>query len=130
MPVINSEPFNCSVFEFDAEETNLQKSEGRPVRAVLYALVFFSIIGISLASEMLSRLGLGENYVYIVTLGLLFSVLLLGKKRLLILCVLVGVLAINLPEAFMATYMIDRDLLLASVCSFILVPTLYDLFLA
>ena len=106
------------------------RSEGKPVRGVLYALVFFSLIGISLASETLSRLGVGDNYVYIVTLGLLFSVLLLGKRRLMVLCVLVGVLAINLPESFMATYMIDRDLLLASVCSFILVPTLYDLFLA
>jgi len=105
-------------------------SEGKPVKGVLYALVFFSLIGISLASETLSRLGLGDNYIYIVTLGLLFSVLLLGKKRLLLFCVLLGVLAINLPESFMASFMIDRDLLLASVCSFILVPTLYDLFLA
>ena len=106
------------------------RSEGKPIRGVLYALVFFSLIGISLASETLTRLGLGDNYVYVVTLGLLFSVLLLGKKRLMVLCVLVGVLVINLPESFMETYMIDRDLLLASVCSFILVPTLYDLFLA
>ena len=105
-------------------------SEGKPVRGVLYALVFFSLVGISLASETLTRLGLGDNYFYIVTLGLLFSVLLLGKKKLLVLCVLVGVLVINLPESFMETYMIDRDMLLASVCSFILVPTLYDLFLA
>jgi len=104
--------------------------EGKPVKGVLFALVFFSLIGISLASETLSRIGLGDSYVYIVTLGMLFSVLLLGKRRLLVLCVLVGVLAINLPESFMETYMIDRDLLLASVCSFILVPTLYDLFLA
>jgi hypothetical protein len=95
----------------------------------MYALVFFSLVGISLASETLTRVGLGDNYVYIVSLGLLFSVLLLGKKRLLVLCVLIGVLAINLPESFMAAYMVDRDLLLATVCSFILVPTLYDLFL-
>lgn len=105
-------------------------SEGKSVRGVMYALVFFSLVGISLASETLTRVGLGDNYVYIVSLGLLFSVLLLGKKRLLVLCVLVGVLAINLPESFMATYMVDRDLLLATVCSLILVPTLYDLFLA
>ena len=96
----------------------------------MYALVFFSLVGISLASETLTRVGLGDNYVYIVSLGLLFSVLLLGKKRLLVLCVLIGVLAINLPESFMAAYRVDRDLLLATVCSFILVPTLYDLFLA
>ncbi|MCB1670087.1 MAG: hypothetical protein R3F41_15830 [Gammaproteobacteria bacterium] len=106
------------------------QSEGKSVRAVLYALVFFSLIGISLASEMLSRLGMGDNYVYIVSLGLLFSVLLLNKRRLMIFCVLLGVLAINLPESFMQAHMIDRDVLLASVCSFILVPTLYDLFLA
>lgn len=104
-------------------------SEGKSARGVMYALVFFSLVGISLASETLTRVGLGDNYVYIVSLGLLFSVLLLGKKRLLVLCVLIGVLAINLPESFMAAYMVDRDLLLATVCSFILVPTLYDLFL-
>ena len=105
-------------------------SEGKSTRAVMYALVFFSLIGISLASEMLDRLGLGDNYVYIVSLGFAFSVLLLNKQRLLVFCVLLGVLAINLPESFLATYQIDRDMLLASVCSFILVPTLYDLFLA
>lgn len=104
-------------------------SDNRSAKKVLYALVFFSLIGISLASETLSRLGLGDNYVYLVTLGMLFSVLLLGQKRLLVFCVLLGVLVINLPDAFMETYMIDRDLLLATVCSFILVPTLYDLFL-
>ncbi|MBT8147255.1 MAG: hypothetical protein KJN90_10415, partial [Gammaproteobacteria bacterium] len=66
-------------------------SERKPVRGVLYALVFFSLIGISLASETLSRVGLGDSYVYIVTLGLLFSVLMLGKRRLMVLCVLIGV---------------------------------------
>ena len=107
----------------------MQRETGS-TRAVLCALVFFSLIGISLASETMARLGLGDNYIYIVSLGMVFSVLLLNKRRLLVLCVLMGVLAINLPETFMETYHIDRDLLLASVCSFILVPTLSDLFLA
>ena len=106
------------------------ENERKSVRAVMYALVFFTLMGISLATETLTRVGLGENYGYIVTLGFVFSVLLLGKRRMLVLCVLIGVLAINLPVSFMETYMIDRDMLLASVCSFILVPTLYDLFLA
>jgi hypothetical protein len=104
--------------------------ETKSVRTVLYGLVFFSLIGISLATETLSRLGLADNYAFIVTLGFIFSLLLVGKKPLLVLCVLLGVLAINLPESFMENYRIDRDILIASVCSFILVPTLYDLFLA
>jgi hypothetical protein len=86
-------------------------------------------MGISLATETMSRFGMSDNYFYIVSLGFAFSVLLLGKRPLLVLCVLLGVLAINLPESFLAQYMIDRDVLLASVCSFIMVPALYDLFL-
>ena len=104
-----------------------QKTSLRPV---LFALVFFSLIGISLATETLSTLGITDNYVLIVSMGFVFSVLLLGRRPLMVLCVLLGVLAINLPVSFLAEYRIDRELLIASVCSFILVPTLYDLFLA
>ena len=108
---------------------NLQ-SEKKSIQGAVVVLILFSLIGFSLATEMLARVGLGDNYVYIVSLGLLFSVLLLGKKKLLVLCVLVGVLAINLSGTIMAAYVIDQDILLAMVCSFILVPTLYDLVLA
>ena len=100
------------------------------LRPVLIGVVFFSLIGISLATETLSSLGITDNYVLIISLGFAFSVLMLGRKPLMVLCVLIGVLAINLPVSLLDAYHIDRELLIASVCSFILVPTLYDLFLA
>ena len=97
------------------------------VRPILYALVLFAIVGISLATETLSRFGLSENYIYIISAAFLFVALLLGKKPILVLVVLLGVMAINLPEAMLLEYAIDRDMLLAAVCAIILAPTIYDL---
>ena len=97
------------------------------VRPILYALVLFTIIGISLATETLSRFGLSENYFYIISAALLFVALLLGKKPILVLVVLLGVMAINLPESILLNYTIDRDMLLAAVCAIILGPTIYNL---
>lgn len=104
--------------------------EKRAARTLLWSLALVSVAGIGLASEAMGRFGLAGNYVYVVSLGLLFSLLLQGRRPLLVLCVLTGVLAVNLPESILGYFMIDRDFLLASVCSLILVPTLYDLLLA
>jgi len=89
--------------------------------------VLFATVGISLATQTLSGFGLAENYVYIISVAFLFVVLLLGKMLILVFVVLLGVLAINLPDAMLIKYFIDRDMLLAVVCAAILAPTIYDL---
>ena len=96
-------------------------------RPILYALVLFAIVGISLATETLTRFGLADSYVYVVSAAFLVAALLLGKKPILVLVVLLGVMAINLPASMLLNYSIDRDLLLAAVCAVILAPTVYDL---
>ncbi len=101
--------------------------EIRSLRPILYALVLFAIIGISLATETMSRFGLSENYVYVISGAFLIVALMLGKKPILVLVVLLGVMAINLPDSMLLEYTIDRDMLLAIVCAVILAPTIYDL---
>ena len=41
--------------------------------------------------------------------------------------ILSGVVAINLPDASLLRYGLDRDVLLAAVCALILVPSIYEL---
>jgi len=102
-------------------------SGSKSTRPILIWLILCLVLGISLSTETMSRFGLADNYVYVVSLGLLITTLMLGKRTLLVLLVLVGVLAINLPEVFLQGQNIDRDFLLAVVCSLILAPTVYNL---
>jgi len=102
--------------------------QNKSLKPVLLSLILFAVMGISLATETMNRFGLAENYIYIISAAFVFAALMLGKKPLLLLLVLLGVLVINLPDASLASYNIDRDMLLATVCSIILAPTLYDLF--
>jgi len=41
--------------------------------------------------------------------------------------VILGVFAINLPDATLLQYHLDRDVLLALVCATLLVPSVYQL---
>lgn len=107
--------------------SKIARRDNRSVRPILYALVLFAIVGISLATETMSRFGLEDNYIVVVSVAFLFAALLLGKKRVLILIVLVGVMAINIPVEFLEPYNVDRDVLLSIVCAIILAPTIYDL---
>jgi hypothetical protein len=61
------------------------------------------------------------------SLALLLAALLLSRNLWLIAVVVLGVVAINLPETTQLRYHLDRDVLLAFVCAVILVPTIYQL---
>lgn len=102
-------------------------NESKSLKPILYALILFAVVGISLATETMTRFGLQDNYIYVVSAALLFVALMLGKKPVLVLIVLLGVMAINLPDTLIDSYGIDRDMLLAVVCAVILAPTLFDL---
>ena len=60
-----------------------------------------------------------------------FRHILAGKARriglVLLMLVLAGVFAFNLPDATLVQYHLDRDVLLAMVCATLLVPSVYQL---
>ncbi|MBL4821455.1 MAG: hypothetical protein JKY98_10785 [Gammaproteobacteria bacterium] len=102
-------------------------NESRPIKPILYTLILFSLVGISLASEAMSRFGLADSYVWVISVAFLISALLLGKKPVLVLIVLLGVVAINFPASTLINYGIDKDMLLAAVCAIVLAPTIFNL---
>lgn len=97
------------------------------IKPVAYAVVVFVTLGITIANETMAQLGLEQNYVVVFSMALMLAALLLSRNLWLIAVVVLGVIAINLPEATQLRYHLDRDVLLAFVCAVILVPTIYQL---
>ncbi len=99
----------------------------RGAKSLAYGFVVFITLGITIANETLSRLGQEGNYVILFSLALVMAALLLAEKRWLTAVVLFGVVAVNLPDATLQSFRLDRDVLFAAICALILVPTVYDL---
>lgn len=97
------------------------------IQPFVYCAVVFITLGIAIANEILARFGLENNLIYVFSIAFLIAGLLLSKNLLLLLMVLLGVLAINLPDATLYSYHLDRDVLLAMVCATLLVPSIYQL---
>ncbi|MFT4861731.1 MAG: hypothetical protein ACI95C_000941 [Pseudohongiellaceae bacterium] len=100
---------------------------GRSVKTVAYGIVVFITLGITIANETLSRFGQEGNYVVAFSVALIMAALLLSQKLWLTLVVLLGVVVVNLSDATLVSYSIDRDVVFALICALILVPAVYDL---
>lgn len=98
----------------------------RALKPFLMGSVIFLTLGLAIASETLSRLGLEGNYVYLFSMAFVVAAIMLGRNILLLLVLAAGVAAINLPEATLLQYHLDRDVLLAVVCAIVLVPVMYE----
>lgn len=99
------------------------------IQPLVYCAVVFITLGIAIANEVLARFGMENNLIYVFSIAFLVASLLLSKNAVLVLLVLLGVFAINLPDATLVQYHLDRDVLLAMVCATLLVPSIYQLFL-
>ena len=97
------------------------------LQSLIYCAVVFISLGVAIANEILSRLGQESNYILVFSLAFMVAGLLLSKKLVLLLFVLVGVFALNLPDVTLLQYHVDRDILLAMLCATLLVPSLYQL---
>jgi hypothetical protein len=97
------------------------------IQPLVYCAVVFITLGIAIANEILARFGLENNYILVFSLAFMVAALLLSKNLILLLLLLVGVFAINLPDATLMQYHLDRDVLLAVVCATLLVPSVYQL---
>ena len=99
------------------------------IQPFVYCVVVFITLGIAIANEILARFGLESNYILVFSIAFLVAGLLLSKNPVLLLLILVGVFAINLPDATLMQYHLDRDVLLAMVCAILPVPSVYQLIL-
>lgn len=104
-----------------------ERKELSALRPLLLGILVFVLVGFSLANEMLGRFGLEDNYVVVFSAAFIIAILLLSKNIALIAVVAAGVVMVNMPEATLASYNLDRDFLLALVCAIVLVPSLYAL---
>jgi hypothetical protein len=97
------------------------------IQPLVYCVVVFITLGI--ANEILARFGLESNYIIVFSIAFLVAGLLLSKNLvlLMLMLMLVGVFAFNLPDATLVQYHLDRDVLLAMVCATLLVPSVYQL---
>ena len=96
------------------------------LRPYLIGGVIFLTLGVAIASETLSRLGLEGNYVYLFSMAFVVAAIILGRNILVLLVLVAGVAALNLPEAMLLRYHLDRDVLLAVICAIVLVPVMYE----
>lgn len=101
--------------------------EKRLIKPLAYAAVVFVTLGLTIANETLSQLGLEQNYVMVFSVALVIAALLLSRNLVLIVAVIAGVVMLNLPDPTFLGIRLDRDVLLAFICGLILVPTVYQL---
>ncbi|PCJ27956.1 MAG: hypothetical protein COA96_01985 [SAR86 cluster bacterium] len=97
-------------------------------KPIAYGVIIFVTLGMAIANETLSRFGLESNYIAVFSVAFILVAILLSKNLIMLVVVITGVIALNLPEALLLQYHLDRDVLLAVVCAAILVPSVYDLF--
>lgn len=99
----------------------------RNIKPYVYALVVFLTLGVSLANEALSRLGMEGNYYAMFSVAFLLAAFLLSQNLKMVMLVVIGVLAINLPDGMLWGVELDQDLILAAVCAAIFAPSVYEL---
>lgn len=97
------------------------------IQPLVYCAVVFITLGIAIANEILARFGLEGDFISVFSIAFVVAGLLLSKNTVLLLLVLLGVFAFNLPDATLLQYHLDRDVLLAMVCATLLVPSVYQL---
>jgi glucan phosphoethanolaminetransferase (alkaline phosphatase superfamily) len=105
-----------------------RESRTNTIRPYVYALVIFLTLGISIANEALSRLGMEGNYYAMFSVAFLLAAILLSRNLKMVALVVIGVLAINLPDGTQFfNIQLDHDLILAVVCAAIFAPSVYEL---
>lgn len=97
------------------------------IQPLVYCAVVFITLGIAIANEILARFGLEGEFIAVFSIAFVVAGLLLSKNLVLLVLVLLGVLAFNLPEPTLVQYHLDRDVILAMVCATLLVPSVYQL---
>ena len=101
--------------------------DGSKFRYFAHGLVIFVSMGITIANEILTRIGISGNSFYVYSLALLLVALMLKRKVLAQGAILGAVILLSAPEATLIYYNLNRDYLLSAICAGILIPTLFSL---
>ena len=90
--------------------------ETRAIKPLVPDSLVFVTLGVTLATDTLSRFGLEGNYAIVFSLALVIAALILSKNLVMLLVVLAGFVLSNLPDATLLNLGLGRDMLLAGVC--------------
>ena len=101
--------------------------ESNQIKPYVYGVMIFTTVGITLANETLSRIGVEGNRIALFSVAFLLAAILLSRNLVIVGIVVAGVLALNLPDMTLLQYNLDRDLLLAMIGAAILVPSFYQM---
>ena len=91
-------------------------------KPVLTGLVLFSTLGVLISREVLMRVGLEPGYLLVGLGALAIALLLVFRSVPLILAAGLLALALNLPEATLTGYGLDKDVLLGLLLTVLLIP--------
>ncbi|MDO8272895.1 MAG: hypothetical protein Q7U82_13425 [Gammaproteobacteria bacterium] len=95
------------------------------MKFALYSLILFLGIGITLARETVTRLGLETNYLLIALAALLFTALLAHRSFMLVLLIIGLCVVINLPPETLGGFVIDQDVMIAALIAVIILPAVH-----
>lgn len=95
------------------------------MKFALYSLILFLGIGITLARETVTRLGLETNYLLIALAALLFTALLAHRSFMLVLLIVGLCVVINLPPEMLGGFVIDQDVMIAALIAVIILPAVH-----
>lgn len=98
--------------------------ETRAIKPLALCGLVFATLGVTLATDTLSRFGLEDNYAIVFSLAFVIAALIPSKNLVMLLVVLS-----SLPDATLLNLGLDRDMLLAGVCAIVVSSASYDLFM-
>jgi len=79
------------------------------VRSITVFMILAVTLGVDGADNLIARLGMGENYLAIIGLAALFTLILAGRNIYVIAVVAVLSLIANMPASFSLNFGFDRD---------------------
>lgn len=95
------------------------------MRILLYALMLFLTLGITISRNFLERLGVETDYLVMTLLAVVVTGFLMNRGLALIVLIISLSVAINLPQGFLEQYAIDRDVLMVLQVIMIVFPLGY-----
>ena len=92
------------------------------MQSILVTLILLQTTGITVASQVLERMGVDNNYLLFGLIAFIVVGLTAHKNLLFIVLILLLTTAIQLPQTFLLEFSIDPDVLLATLLVLVLSP--------
>lgn len=89
---------------------------------VLQAIALFATAGLVFAKDFFGRFGIDANSPLVIALGLGITTMLMYRTWVSLLVMVLFGLLISVPETILATYNLDRDILLSVAITTLLLP--------